>query len=214
MVTGCAPSQPDTSEFTKQVEVLTKRMEELEIRPRNASSSDVLANVQVDNANAIGIFADATDVKAAGRNLLIGFGIRNYTSGQPAEATPRLNVYMNYYTAKRLEAALALSVQRHASVFGEVQADELLEYLRSNNNTQTVYVNFVRLTGSPEELIVDLGLNPQPVGVPADPIPASHTVIMDYPTGNSLLRQVRTLVTQYEAANGPIETDIEKRVTN
>ena len=33
-----------------------------------------------------------------------------------------------------------------------------------------LYANFCRVTGSPEELIVDFGLNPQPVGIPKDPI--------------------------------------------
>ncbi|MFN7291740.1 MAG: DUF3467 domain-containing protein, partial [Pirellula sp.] len=31
-----------------------------------------------------------------------------------------------------------------------------------------LYANFCRVTGSPEELIVDFGLNPQPVGIPND----------------------------------------------
>ena len=36
------------------------------------------------------------------------------------------------------------------------------------------YANFCRVTGSPEELIVDFGLNPQPVGIPKDPITSSN----------------------------------------
>ena len=32
------------------------------------------------------------------------------------------------------------------------------------------YANFCRVTGSPEELIIDFGLNPQPMGVPKNPI--------------------------------------------
>ena len=39
------------------------------------------------------------------------------------------------------------------------------------------YANFCRVTGTPEELIIDFGLNPQPVGVPTQPIvdyPADH----------------------------------------
>ena len=32
------------------------------------------------------------------------------------------------------------------------------------------YANFCRVTGSPEELIIDFGLNPQPVGMPKNPI--------------------------------------------
>ena len=33
-----------------------------------------------------------------------------------------------------------------------------------------LYTNFCRVTGTPEELIIDFGLNPQPFGVPTVPI--------------------------------------------
>ncbi len=41
------------------------------------------------------------------------------------------------------------------------------------------YANFCRVTGSPEELIVDFGLNPQPVGIPKDPIHVKQRIIMN-----------------------------------
>jgi hypothetical protein len=37
-----------------------------------------------------------------------------------------------------------------------------------------LYANFCRVTGTPEELIIDFGLNPQPVGVPTHPIPVTQ----------------------------------------
>ncbi|MBQ4194634.1 MAG: DUF3467 domain-containing protein, partial [Thermoguttaceae bacterium] len=35
-----------------------------------------------------------------------------------------------------------------------------------DSNVVATYANFCRVTGTPEELIVDFGLNPQPMGVP------------------------------------------------
>jgi hypothetical protein len=35
------------------------------------------------------------------------------------------------------------------------------------------YSNFCRVTGAPEELIIDFGINPQPFGVPTAPIAIS-----------------------------------------
>jgi hypothetical protein len=50
-----------------------------------------------------------------------------------------------------------------------------------------LYANFCRVTGSPEELIVDFGLNPQPVGIPKDPIVVKQRIIMNFYTAKRLL---------------------------
>ncbi|MCA9223964.1 MAG: DUF3467 domain-containing protein [Planctomycetales bacterium] len=168
----------------------------------------------MDSDKSEGVFADATHVVAAGHNVLIYFATTNYASGAPSESTAQLSVYMNYYTAKRLQAALAMSVQRHVAVFGEVQPSKPSGQPTTHGKTAVMYANFVRLTGSPEELIIDLGLNPQPVGIPNKPISIAHTTIMDFHTATTFLHQVSTLIEEYEAQNGPIETDIQKRFTN
>ena len=49
------------------------------------------------------------------------------------------------------------------------------------------YANFCRVTGSPEELIIDFGLNPQPMGVPTKPIPVVQRIIVNYFTAKRLL---------------------------
>lgn len=38
------------------------------------------------------------------------------------------------------------------------------------------YVNFCRVTGTPEELIVDFALNSQPFGVPTEPIAVKQRI--------------------------------------
>ena len=49
------------------------------------------------------------------------------------------------------------------------------------------YANFCRVTGSPEELIIDFGLNPQPVGMPKNPIQVTQRCIVNYYTAKRLL---------------------------
>ena len=56
-----------------------------------------------------------------------------------------------------------------------------------DSNCAALYANFCRVTGSPEELIVDFGLNPQPVGVPTQPIKVSQRVILNFFTAKRLL---------------------------
>ncbi len=74
------------------------------------------------------------------------------------------------------------------------------------------YANFCRVTGSPEELIVDFGLNPQPVGIPKDPIHVTQRVIMNFYTAKRLLAALQMSVQRHEAVFGNLETDIQKRL--
>ena len=74
------------------------------------------------------------------------------------------------------------------------------------------YANFCRVTGSPEELIIDFGLNPQPVGMPKNPISVNQRCIVNYYTAKRLLHALSLSVQRHEAVFGVLETDIQKRV--
>ncbi len=74
------------------------------------------------------------------------------------------------------------------------------------------YANFCRVTGSPEELIVDFGLNPQPIGVPKDPIQVKQRIILNFFTAKRLLAALQMSVARHESVFGVLETDINKRV--
>lgn len=74
------------------------------------------------------------------------------------------------------------------------------------------YANFCRVTGSPEELIVDFGLNPQPMGVPTKPIVINERIIINFFTAKRLLAALQMSVQRHEAVFGVLETDVQKRV--
>lgn len=76
-----------------------------------------------------------------------------------------------------------------------------------------LYSNFCRVTGSPEELIIDFGLNPQPVGTPTKPIAVTQRVVLNYYTAKRLLSALAISLQRHEGVFGPIETDVNKRVT-
>ncbi len=74
------------------------------------------------------------------------------------------------------------------------------------------YVNFCRVTGSPEELIVDFGLNPQPMGIPTKPITVDHRIVMNFFTAKRLLAALQMSIQRHEAVFGVLETDVQRRV--
>ena len=82
-----------------------------------------------------------------------------------------------------------------------------------DSDTMCTYANFCRVTGSPEELIVDFALNPQPMGAPTSPILIKQRTVMNYYTAKRLLAALQMSVQRHEAVFGVLETDISKRVT-
>lgn len=74
------------------------------------------------------------------------------------------------------------------------------------------YANFCRVSGTPEELIVDFGLNPQPMGVPRQPIVINQRIILNHYTAKRLLGALQMSIQRHEAAFGVLETDVQKRL--
>src|SRR5436190_23062125 len=74
------------------------------------------------------------------------------------------------------------------------------------------YANFCRVTGTPEELIIDFGLNSQPFGVPTGPISATQRIVTNFYTAKRLMQALAITLQRHEAAFGVLETDVTKRV--
>jgi DNA-binding beta-propeller fold protein YncE len=74
------------------------------------------------------------------------------------------------------------------------------------------YANFCRVTGTPEELIIDFGLNPQPFGMPVNPVAIAQRIVTNYYTAKRMLHALQLTVQRHEQAFGVLETDVQKRV--
>lgn len=81
-----------------------------------------------------------------------------------------------------------------------------------DSKAMALYANFCRVTGTPEELIIDFGLNPQPFGVPAHPIPVTQRIITNFFTAKRMLHALQLTIQRHEATFGVLETDVQKRV--
>jgi hypothetical protein len=75
-----------------------------------------------------------------------------------------------------------------------------------------LYANFCRVTGTPEELILDFGLNAQPFGVPTEPVEVKQRIVTNYYTAKRMLQALHLSVQRHEQAFGVLETDVQKRV--
>ena len=75
-----------------------------------------------------------------------------------------------------------------------------------------LYANFCRVTGTPEELILDFGLNAQPFGVPTEPVEVKQRIVTNYYTAKRMLQALHMSVQRHEQAFGVLETNVQKRV--
>jgi hypothetical protein len=80
------------------------------------------------------------------------------------------------------------------------------------SKARAAYSNFCRVTGTPEELIIDFGLNSQPMGVPNEPIEVTERIVMNYYTAKRMMGALQMSLQRHEAAFGILETDVQKRV--
>lgn len=80
------------------------------------------------------------------------------------------------------------------------------------SNVQTCYANFCRVTGSPEELIIDYGMNSQPIGSGDVPVQINQKIVLNFYTAKRLLQALHVSVARHENVFGHIETDIQKRM--
>jgi hypothetical protein len=73
------------------------------------------------------------------------------------------------------------------------------------------YANFCRISGTPEELVLDFALNNQPNGMMPESLKLSQRVIINFYTAKRLLGALQMAVHRHESAFGVLETDIRKR---
>ena len=70
---------------------------------------------------------------------------------------------------------------------------------------------FRAVTGTPEEVIIDFGLNPQLFGPPTEPVIVSQRIIVNFFTAKRLLAALAMTTQRHESAFGVLETDVQKR---
>lgn len=75
------------------------------------------------------------------------------------------------------------------------------------------YSNLCRVSGTPEEVIMDFALNPNPFGQPpTEAIKIDHRIVMGYEAAKRTAMVLIETVRRYEERFGAIELDARKRL--
>lgn len=73
------------------------------------------------------------------------------------------------------------------------------------------YSNFCRVTATPEEVILDFGLNPQPFATGRQDVKANQRIVMNFYTAKRLLTALGMTIQRHEGTFGAIELDVRRR---
>jgi hypothetical protein len=76
----------------------------------------------------------------------------------------------------------------------------------------TVYTNFCRVSVTPEELVLDFGLNTQMAPTAGETVKLSHRIVMNFFTAKRLLGALMNVVQAHEGSFGALELDFQKRM--
>jgi hypothetical protein len=95
---------------------------------------------------------------------------------------------------------------------GRETAPEQVQIPVDESHIVATYANFCRVTGTPEELIVDFGLNKQIDGTAPETIQLNQRIIVNFFTAKRLAAALVMAVQRHEQAFGVLETDVQKRV--
>ncbi len=78
-------------------------------------------------------------------------------------------------------------------------------------SAKTVYANYFKIDGTPEELVMDFGLIPTAQNPAAKPIKIETQLVMSFYSAKRLLSALEGTIADHEKVFGVIETDIRKR---
>lgn len=81
-----------------------------------------------------------------------------------------------------------------------------------DSNVDALYANLCRVSSTPEEVIMDLALNPNPMGAPEHKLRVTQRVILNHYTAKRLATLLAATVQRHEQLFGRLETDARKRL--
>ncbi|MHB1560382.1 MAG: DUF3467 domain-containing protein [Isosphaeraceae bacterium] len=106
-----------------------------------------------------------------------------------------------------------MSEREEGSAASHPQQGQATEVVVDDSQTLPSYSNFCRVTATPEEVILDFGLNPQPFATGRQEVKANQRIVMNFYTAKRLLTALSMTIQRHEGTFGSIELDVRRRAT-
>src|SRR5271167_4049713 len=85
------------------------------------------------------------------------------------------------------------------------------EVVLNEKDAHAAYSNFARVTATPEEVIVDFGLNPNPFLAGRQDVNITQRLIMNFYTAKRLASALAMTLQRHEGSFGMVELDVQRR---
>lgn len=95
---------------------------------------------------------------------------------------------------------------------GTQPTPQQIQFSVDTSHINTTYTNWYRVTGTPEELILDFGLNPEMGQAPTESIKLTQRLVMNFWTAKRLLSALHFAVQRHESFFGALEVDVQRRL--
>lgn len=92
--------------------------------------------------------------------------------------------------------------------------EQQVELILKDEGSSTIYTNFARVSATPEEIIIDLGVNSNPFAEGQQEVKVSTKAILGLYTAKRLLAALQMTIARHEEVFGLLELDVRKRVQN
>ena len=113
---------------------------------------------------------------------------------------------------KKDDAPKAKAPAAPAAPAPAADAQQTQEVVVDDSGANAGYANFCRVSSTPEELILDLGLNPTPYATGKVDVSVNQRIILNHFTAKRLWSALSMALQRHEQAFGVLETDVRKRV--
>ena len=94
---------------------------------------------------------------------------------------------------------------------GAQQQAAQTEIVLDDKHANIAYANFARVTATPEEVIIDFALNPNPFQQGKQEIPVAQRLILNFFTAKRLLLALNHTLQRHEATYGSVELNLLRR---
>jgi hypothetical protein len=95
----------------------------------------------------------------------------------------------------------------------EPQVMQQAEIVLDEKDIQAAYANFARVTATPEEVIIDFALNPNPFRAGRQDVKVSQRLVVNFFTAKRLASALAMTLQRHEQTFGNIELDVRRRAT-
>jgi len=81
-----------------------------------------------------------------------------------------------------------------------------------DSNVNAAYSNFCRVTGTPEEVIIDFALNPNPFSRQDQTVKIDNRLVLNHYTAKRLFAALQQTIMRHEQNFGVIELNVQRRL--